>query len=63
MKVAALHEPSRKGDVRDSLASIDLARDCLGYVPRVDVEDGIRRTVKWYRARKPVTTPLGGSLE
>ena len=63
VKVAALHEPSRKGDVRDSLASTDLARDCIGYVPRVDVEDGIRRTVKWYRARKPVTTPLGGSLE
>ena len=61
MKVAPVHEPPRRGDVRDSLASIDLARASLGYVPGIDVEEGIRRTVTWYRTRKAGATPQGGS--
>jgi nucleoside-diphosphate-sugar epimerase len=28
---------------------IDKARQVLGYEPRVDVEEGFRRTVEWYR--------------
>lgn len=43
---------ARKGDVRDSLASIALAREALGYVPAVDVQEGIRRTVDWYIAQE-----------
>jgi nucleoside-diphosphate-sugar epimerase len=39
----------RTGDVRDSLASIGLARELLGYEPRVDFREGLRRTVEWYR--------------
>jgi nucleoside-diphosphate-sugar epimerase len=30
--------------------SIDKARKVLGYAPRVDVEEGFRRTVEWYRS-------------
>jgi len=40
----------RKGDVRHSVADIGAARRLLGYVPRVGFEDGLRRTVDWYRA-------------
>jgi nucleoside-diphosphate-sugar epimerase len=29
--------------------SIDKARRVLGYAPRVDVEEGVRRTAEWYR--------------
>jgi UDP-glucose 4-epimerase len=38
------YRPMRPGDVRDSLADIRAARDVLGYQPRVDVRDGLKRT-------------------
>jgi nucleoside-diphosphate-sugar epimerase len=39
----------REGDVRDSLADISAARESLGYVPTVSFDEGLRRTVAWYR--------------
>lgn len=42
--------PARVGDVRDSLANIDKAREVLGYEVVVPFEEGIRRTVEWYKA-------------
>ena len=42
--------PERAGDIRDSLADIGLARQLLGYEPRVDFREGLRRTVEWYRS-------------
>ncbi|HLY61068.1 MAG TPA: SDR family oxidoreductase [Terriglobia bacterium] len=44
------YAPARKGDVRESLADIARARAVLGYAPIVSFEDGLRRTVEWYRA-------------
>ncbi len=41
----------REGDVRYSLADISKARRLLGYEPAVDVEEGLRRTVDWYRGQ------------
>ncbi|HEX5235377.1 MAG TPA: SDR family oxidoreductase [Silvibacterium sp.] len=43
--------PIRAGDVRDSLADISAAREALGYEPQVGFEEGLRRTVEWYRAQ------------
>jgi UDP-glucose 4-epimerase len=37
--------PERPGDIRDSWADISAARDVLGYEPRVELEEGLRRTV------------------
>lgn len=48
--VRVAHLPARSGDVRDSLADISLARRVLGYSPRVNVRDGLARTLAWYRA-------------
>lgn len=42
--------PSRSGDIRDSLADIQLARRLLGYSPAVEFSEGLRRTVEWYRS-------------
>jgi nucleoside-diphosphate-sugar epimerase len=39
----------REGDVRDSLADISAAQTALGYVPSVSFDEGLRRTVDWYR--------------
>jgi len=44
-----IYGPEREGDVRDSLADISAAEEALGYVPRVGFEEGLRRTVAWYR--------------
>lgn len=41
--------PPRVGDVMDSLASIECARELIGYEPLVTFEEGIRRTYEWYR--------------
>ena len=42
-------QPARVGDVRDSLADISLARKLLGYEPQVRLEEGIKRTIAYYR--------------
>jgi UDP-glucose 4-epimerase len=41
--------PPRAGDIRDSLADISAARQAFGYRPLVGFEEGLRRTVDWYR--------------
>ena len=43
------YEAPRSGDIRDSLADIELAGKLLGYRPIVDFREGLRRTVEWYR--------------
>ncbi len=43
--------PTRAGDVRDSLASVDLARELLGWQPRTGLRAGLERTLDWYRER------------
>ena len=43
------HTPPRAGDVRDSQADITKARELLGYEPIVSFEEGLRRTLEWYR--------------
>ena len=42
------YEPPRRGDVRHSLADISLARDVLGYQPKVTLVEGLRRTVEFF---------------
>jgi UDP-glucose 4-epimerase len=44
----------RQGDIRDSQAEISLAREKLGYDPRVGFEEGLRRTWDWYCASHSV---------
>ena len=47
-------EGPRQGDVRDSQADISLASEKLGYRVRVPFEEGVRRTVDWYRTTSVV---------
>jgi nucleoside-diphosphate-sugar epimerase len=44
-----IYASPRAGDVRDSQADIEKARRLLGYRPIVSFEEGLGRTVKWYR--------------
>jgi UDP-glucose 4-epimerase len=45
------YEPERGGDIKHSLADISKAEAALGYKPKVDFEEGLRRTVEWYRGK------------
>jgi nucleoside-diphosphate-sugar epimerase len=40
----------RQGDIRDSRADIGKAQRLLGYTPTVTFEEGLERTVAWYRS-------------
>ena len=46
-----MYGPERRGDVKHSLADISRAKTMLGYEPSVDFEEGLRRTVAWYREK------------
>ena len=47
--IEPIHEAARAGDVRGSQASIEAAEQALGYRVSVDFEEGLRKTVDWYR--------------
>ncbi len=40
--------PPAKGDVRDSVADITLAKKSLGFAPRWSVREGLEETIAWY---------------
>lgn len=44
-----IHEAPREGDIRHSLGDISSAKKTLSYEPQYSVEEGLRRTIKWFR--------------
>jgi UDP-glucose 4-epimerase len=48
--IEPIFDPPRAGDVRDSLADISLARQVLGYRPVIDFDEGLRRSIEYYRS-------------
>jgi nucleoside-diphosphate-sugar epimerase len=49
VQILANYGPPRPGDVRHSQADVTAAVRDLGHTPRFSFEDGIRRTLEWYR--------------
>ena len=47
-KVEVKHGPNRAGDIPHSLASVDKAKNLLGYDPQYKIEDGLKEAVEWY---------------
>jgi UDP-glucose 4-epimerase len=47
----AHYGPERAGDIKHSLADISLAGKLIGYKPVVAFEEGLARTVAWYRTQ------------
>src|SRR5262249_19189620 len=45
------YAPEREGDIKHSLADITRAETAFGYKPSVNFEEGLRRTVEWYRGQ------------
>ena len=50
--VQADHQEPRKGDVRDSQADNTRAVEWLGYQQKVGLEEGLRRTIDWWKASR-----------
>jgi UDP-glucose 4-epimerase len=48
--IPANYGPPRAGDVRDSQADATAAKRDLGHAPRFSLEQGLRRTLDWYRS-------------
>jgi UDP-glucuronate 4-epimerase len=44
--------PEQPGDVRQTFADIERASREIGYRPRTDFADGLRRYIEWYRAQR-----------
>jgi len=43
------HVSKRPGDINESLADIEAAKEFLDFEPEVSLEDGLKRTFEWYR--------------
>jgi len=43
-----LYETERPGDVKHSLASIERAKNILGFSPTINFREGLKRTVAWF---------------
>jgi nucleoside-diphosphate-sugar epimerase len=54
--VEPIYLEARQGDVRDSQADIRKAKTILGYEPTVSFEEGLTRTIEWYRAEHAAAT-------
>src|SRR6266849_1041576 len=50
-KGSVKYGPERSGDIKHSLADITQAQKHLGYKVLVNFEDGLRRTVEWYKSQ------------
>lgn len=49
-KIEPIFADARAGDVRDSLADITAARETLSYEPTIDFDEGLRRSIEYYRS-------------
>jgi len=49
VQTETIYRELRAGDVRDSQADISRAKQLIGYVPLVDLREGLERTLAWYR--------------
>lgn len=54
VEIPARYGPPRAGDVRDSQADTTAAVKELGHAPKFSIEEGLRRTLEWYRAEQKV---------
>jgi nucleoside-diphosphate-sugar epimerase len=51
VSLAPNYGPPREGDVKDSQADTTAAKRDLGHDPQYNLEQGLRRTLAWYRAQ------------
>jgi nucleoside-diphosphate-sugar epimerase len=47
--IKPMYVPSRKGDVKHSLADITQAKKLIGFKPVILFEEGLKKAIEWYR--------------
>jgi nucleoside-diphosphate-sugar epimerase len=50
VEIPPQYGPPRPGDVRHSMAETTAAKTALGHAPRFTIEEGLRKTLDWYKA-------------
>ena len=54
VEIDPIYSEPRPGDIKDSLADVSLAKELIGYEPKVLVDEGLKRTVEWFLKNKHV---------
>lgn len=49
VKIDAVYEPVRKGDIKHSLSDIRKAKELLGFEVAVPLYDGLKKTAEWFK--------------
>jgi nucleoside-diphosphate-sugar epimerase len=49
IEIEPVYKPPRSGDIRESVADIDLAKKAFGFEPAYSFENGLEITFKWYK--------------
>ena len=49
--IRPVYEEPRKGDIKHSFAAIEKAKVTIGYSPKVDLLEGLDKTIQWYKQR------------
>jgi len=52
------YDDAREGDAEHTHADVSKANDLLGYEPSVDIREGVRRFIDWYRENEDWYDPL-----
>ncbi len=55
VELKANYGPPRAGDVRHSMADTTMAVAELGHAPQFSIEEGLKKTLEWYRAAQAMT--------
>jgi UDP-glucose 4-epimerase len=55
-EVSIGHQPLHYTDVEMRIPNVDKAKRLLGWEARVDLDEGLARTIAWYRERNPALT-------
>jgi UDP-glucose 4-epimerase len=51
-KLSSVYQEPRQGDVRHSLADIDKSKKMISYMPKVGTEEGLKKTVDFFKRQK-----------
>jgi nucleoside-diphosphate-sugar epimerase len=47
--IEPIYDDPRPGDVRHSMADLEHVQEQLGYDPEIGFQEGLERTVKWFK--------------
>ncbi len=52
--ISPINGQPRAGDIKDSLADVSLAKELIGYEPKVLIDEGLKLTVDWFLNNRQV---------